>query len=59
MIGVHQGAVVGQAGCKVGERIETQPGQQAGADEGLEEPAEVVEAMLPPGILASSVQAGC
>jgi hypothetical protein len=49
---MHEGAQVRQPRGKVREGVEPQPGQQqAGADEGLQEPPEVVEPLLPAGVV--------
>ena len=52
VIGIHEGAQVGQTGGEVGQGIETQPGeQQTGTDEGLQEQAQIVESVFPAGIV--------
>jgi len=52
VVGVHEGAEVGQLRREVGERIDAQPRQQeAGADEGLEQQPQIGETMLPTGVV--------
>src|SRR5271165_7046382 len=52
VIGIHEGAEVSQARGEVGERIETEPGQEkTGADEGLQEQAQIVESVSPASIV--------
>ena len=52
VVGVHEGAEVGEPGGEVRQGMDAQPGQQeAGADEGLEEDPQVGEPVLPAGVL--------